>query len=210
MRSILCLAILALSTTSAAASPADLDHGERSEDTAFKLSLGAELGSLALLSAPVLHAALTDCNVYEPGSGGEVVVDTRTDGMCSRGVSNTFMLAGIAGAAGTLIAPGLGHWWGANRPVTRGLALRLGGLAVATLGSMALACWDESCSTRPDRFPGVLVPISGVALYVAGTIDDIATVRGAVRARNAQLRSVTVVPAPMANGGGGLVVAGRF
>ena len=209
MRSITCLAALVLTSSVAVASPADADRSERSEDTAFKLSLGAELGSLALLSAPVLEAALVDCNVYEPGSSENVVIGTRTDGMCSSGVDKVFLIAGVAGAAGTLIAPMAGHWWGANKKVTRGLALRLGGLAVATLGSMAMACWDESCTTRPDRFPGVLVPISGAALYLAGTIDDLVTVRGAVRDHNAQLRSISVVPAPMANGGG-FVVAGRF
>jgi hypothetical protein len=193
--------VLAFATT-AAASPVDRPAEPRSENTALALSLGGELASLALLSVQVVYGEIRGgC-----GSSDLAAVETTSD-RCN--VIDNSVMPGLAivGAAGLVVAPSFGHWY-AGGGWTRGMKLRLAGLGIATLGSMAISSWDED-GLRPDRMPGAIVPAIGVALFAIGTVDDIATARRAVRKRNAAIGDLTVTPTATANGAS-IMLAGRF
>ena len=112
-----------------------------------------------------------------------------------------------AGAIGTLIAPSFGHWY-SHQIFTRGLGLRALGVGVAIV-AFGMA-WDASFTGEDDDedTAGVLLLV-GAGMYVAGTVDDIATAGAAARKYNARFRDVTVVPTANANGGG-LSLVGRF
>ena len=130
------LVAILICSLSPSSARADGDDAPLSENTALALSLGGEVASVAMLVAP----AFAPDNQVVPAIA-------------------------VAGAVGTFVAPSFGHWYAGSGLWTKGMSLRAGGLAVAAIGSMALMCWDETCSTRPDRMPGALVPATGVVAW---------------------------------------------
>jgi hypothetical protein len=113
------------------------------------------------------------------------------------------------GAFGTLFAPSLGHWY-ARSYFTRGLGVRLLGV-VAVVAGVAVAA--SECSLFSGKceesaaFPILL--IGGAALYVGGTIDDIATAPSKVRRYNHRFQNVAIVPV-IRGDSSGFAIAGRF
>jgi hypothetical protein len=116
-------------------------------------------------------------------------------------------LAGL----GIMAAPSFGHWY-AGSPWTRGLAVRTAALLPFGIAlSRARNCpfhadvvGIEGCG--PDRL-GEGLAIAAIALYAAGTLDDIITVPAAVRRHNERLNSVAVVPMVRRNAGGVMLAA---
>ena len=113
---------------------------------------------------------------------------------------------GTIGALGTLFAPSFGHWY-ARSFLTRGLGLRVAGVAATFFGlSILLSQCDDECS---NAGLAAALMLGGAGLYVGGTIDDIAAAPGKVRQYNQRFQNVVV--APMIRGdGSGLMIAGRF
>jgi hypothetical protein len=108
------------------------------------------------------------------------------------------------GAFGTLFAPTLGHWY-AREIVTRGLGLRLAGLGALMFGTiLVLGCEDE-CSSWP--LEGAL--LLGTGLYVAGTIDDVATAPGAARRYNQRFSGLAIAPM-IRRDAAGVMLGARF
>lgn len=95
----------------------------------------------------------------------------------------------IGAAASTVLTPTIGHWY-AGRPVTRGLGVRLAGLAAMTVGA---AIWAEKWDNAPgnDTSPAGTFMALGAVAFVIGTVDDIATAPAAARATR---RDVGVAP----------------
>lgn len=151
-----------------------------SEPVSDQVAIGISVGSTAASWALLAVAVTRDSNSYR---GPMAVV----------------------GALGTVLAPSFGHWYAGSRPL-RGLALRLAGLATLVgVGVLVAAQCDDECSSAA----GGVVLIGGAGLYLAGTIDDVVRIPGAVRRYNEGLRGVTVVPA-IQRDGGGLLIVGRF
>ena len=124
------------------------------------------------------------------------------------GETNNGTMSGI-GALGTLLAPSLGHWY-AHQALTRGLGLRVLG---ATAGMVGFALvldhlFDETSSNNDDGTAGALLLV-GAGLYVAGTVDDIATAGAAARKYNSRFENVSLMPM-LQHGGGGFSLTGRF
>ncbi|MGN6107141.1 MAG: hypothetical protein ACTHU0_18685 [Kofleriaceae bacterium] len=113
------------------------------------------------------------------------------------------------GLGGTLLAPGLGHWY-AGTFATRGLGLRALGAGAAFAGLVLIfgSVWDQDDGDAEGSV-GVGLLIAGGGLYVGGTIDDIVTAPGRVRRHNQRFEHVTLVPT-IHHTGGGLAIAGRF
>jgi len=116
------------------------------------------------------------------------------------------------GGLAVLAAPSFGHWY-AGTPWTRGLALRTAallplGLALTTAKECPLT-WDaRGGGCGPDRL-GEGLAIAAIAMYAAGTVDDIVTAPAAVRRHNERLRSVAVVPM-VRRDAGGVMLAAQF
>ncbi|MBA2542090.1 MAG: hypothetical protein H0V17_20790 [Deltaproteobacteria bacterium] len=111
------------------------------------------------------------------------------------------------GAVGTMFAPSLGHWY-SHKVFTRGLGLRALGIGAATIAfGMALDDLFEEDQDGEGTIAALL--LVGAGLYVAGTVDDIATASGAARKYNTRFENVTVVPTANAHGGG-VSLIGRF
>jgi hypothetical protein len=111
------------------------------------------------------------------------------------------------GAIGTVFAPSFGHWY-ADSFLTRGLGLRVLGIGftVAALASLASAAnCEDDCG---DSSFGVLA-LAGAGLFIAGTIDDLATTPSAVRRHNQRLQSLAIAPV-VHRGSTGLALTGRF
>ncbi|HEU0037134.1 MAG TPA: hypothetical protein VFQ53_41275 [Kofleriaceae bacterium] len=113
------------------------------------------------------------------------------------------------GALGTFFGPSIGHWY-AHDALTRGMGLRALGVGAMFAGILTVLSSedcdiDTNCGGN-EVAPAVLI-IGGVGLYVAGTVDDIATAPKAVREYNN--RQLMVVPVANAHGGG-FAIAGRF
>ncbi|HEY0482731.1 MAG TPA: hypothetical protein VGD37_34655 [Kofleriaceae bacterium] len=109
------------------------------------------------------------------------------------------------GAFGTLFAPTLGHWY-AREIGTRGLGLRLAGVGALMFGAiLVLGCEDECGSSGPAA--GAL--LLGAGLYVAGTIDDIATAPSAARRYNQRFSGLAIVPM-VRRDAAGVVLGARF
>lgn len=119
-------------------------------------------------------------------------------------------------ALGTFVGPNVGHLY-AGKLVTRGLGIRTLGLGIAVAGFLKLASNCESCddSEYEPWFWG------GVAVYVAGSIDDIITAplrarrhnRRLERERAQRLTGVTLAPLALPGPRGGLAgfaLTGRF
>ena len=107
----------------------------------------------------------------------------------------------LAGAAGLLLAPSAGHWY-SGQLMTRGLGLRLGGVAV-TSGAILLAMGDSCvplCDGQTSDLDGddsmlVVIGLAGAGLFAAGVIHDIVTADDAARDyNNEQARRVTIAP----------------
>ncbi|MBA2542091.1 MAG: hypothetical protein H0V17_20795 [Deltaproteobacteria bacterium] len=111
----------------------------------------------------------------------------------------------FVGSVGALLGPSIGNWY-AHEGFTRGLGIRLVGLGVAALG--VLVALDSGFEGGEDRKVDVILVISA-GLFVAGTIDDIATAPFAARKYNARFENVTVVPTANEHGGG-VSLIGRF
>lgn len=110
------------------------------------------------------------------------------------------------GAVGTLVGPSFGHFYAGG--LGRGLGARLlGGLLVVAAAASVIHddCEDDchvAASTRAELY-------TGLGLYLAGTLYDIATAPGAARGAHEKSRGVAVVPM-VQRGGGGALLSGRF
>jgi hypothetical protein len=120
-----------------------------------------------------------------------------------------------AGAVGTMFGPGLGHWY-SGKVFSRGLGLRALGLGVATAAFVMMAdfTWnpegeETSQGQEDDDDTANTLLLIGAGLYVAGTVDDIATAGSAARKYNARFENVTLVPTANKHGGG-FALVGRF
>lgn len=188
MKPAVIVSVLALTTSIASA-----DEGSRDETTAYALSIGGEVASLALLAAPLL--AQGDGCTTDPSDGGGLPACDVFDGPTLP----------IVGAIGLLVAPSLGHWY-AGKTWTTGLAVRLAGVGVTGAGAVLLAssCLAEGCSDR-DAMPGYALVAAGGAAMVVGTVLDFASIGDSVRARD----QLSIAPLPVKDGAG-LVLGGRF
>jgi hypothetical protein len=165
--------------------------GELSETTALELSLGGTLASygaigLAIATAPN-HATGT---------------------------------IGTIGVIGAFAAPTAGHWY-AGAIVSRGLGLRAGGFLVFLVGAIADS---EGCSLvygDPEGEPadcgdnfrtkkGTALMITGMAMFVGGTVDDIVTAPARVRRHNERLRAQLALAPVVHRDFGGLALTGTF
>jgi len=134
----------------------------------------------------------------------------------ARSGSSMAGLMGTAGAIGTVFAPSLGHWY-ADAYFSRGLGLRLGGMAVVLAGAIVAFAedpitygHDDPQTESNDPVIGPAIAIVGVGMFVAGTIDDIVTAPRRVRRLNRE-REVGVSLAPMVtHQSAGLALGGRF
>jgi hypothetical protein len=169
--------------------------GELSETTALELSLGGTLASYGAVGLAIATAP-----------------------------NQMTGYLGTAGIIGTLIAPTFGHWY-AGAIVTRGMGLRAGGLVVAIIGAIADS---EGCGlfygSGPEEEPadcgdnfrtakGTTLMLTGIAMFVGGTVDDIVTAPGRARRHNERLRaqfSAVAIAPVMHRDGGGFVLTGRF
>jgi len=118
----------------------------------------------------------------------------------------TLSVSGV-GALGTLVAPGTGHWFEGHY-ITRGLVLRGIGVGVMLLGLAQVAQGIGENGDESAGALGALLFLGGGSLYLYGTVDDIKSVRGHVRARSQQ-PAVTLAP-QLVRSGGGLAVLGSF
>jgi hypothetical protein len=112
------------------------------------------------------------------------------------------------GMLGAMFAPTIGHWY-ARRTVTRGLGLRLGGTVAVAIGvGLAVVC-EEECG---DGYSAALALLlyGGTAMFIAGTIDDVATAPRAARSYNANRRRVIVPVVNLDTGSFSLAFAGQF
>ena len=165
-----------------AAAPAPPPGEQLSESTALALSLGGTVASWGMVVASA-----------EMGSG--------THGR---------QAIGTIGGFGAYLAPGFGHWY-ARKIFTRGLGLRLLGTGVVFAG--ALVAFSEcplfSSNDCHESVIGPGLAIAGSALFVGGTIDDIAGAPGAVRNYNQRFHDVAIVPV-IRGDSSGVMIAGRF
>jgi hypothetical protein len=166
-----------------------LPAGERlSEEHALALSLGGTALSWGLMIGAMV--------IPDDGSG-------------------VTALMGTAGAVGSVFAPSFGHWY-ADTYATRGLMLRLGGMAGALAGALVALAEDpisfghDDPPTAPnDPVIGPAIAIVGAGMFVAGTIDDIVTAPRRVRRMNRE-REAGVSLAPMVTQrSAGLALGGR-
>lgn len=98
----------------------------------------------------------------------------------------------------TVVAPTLGHWYSGSY-VSRGLVIR-----AAALGAMSVGLLKISAGAG-----GETLLWGGLALHVAGTIDDLVTAPGKARRYNRRLGGAVLAPVA-APGGAGVSLAGTF
>ncbi len=112
------------------------------------------------------------------------------------------------GLAGTIFAPSFGHWY-AHDGLTRGLGMRLVGMAAGVVAvSIAIGdAFDEQNNSDDTTAGGLL--LVGAGLYIAGTVDDIATASSAARKYNSRFQDITLAPTANPHGGG-FALLGRF
>jgi hypothetical protein len=116
----------------------------------------------------------------------------------------------LAGGAGLLFLPSLGHWYAGDTAAV-GLGLRVGGVLAAGLGTYlvfrSIDLGDEGHADQDDELLGVLglgLALGGSAAMVGGIAYDWLTVDAAVRENHVRL-------APVASSRGlGLALAGSF
>lgn len=114
----------------------------------------------------------------------------------------------LAGAVGMLIGPSLGHWY-AGQYVTGGLLIRGAGAALV-LGGLVQALDDFGCEGSCGS-EGATLALAGAAVFIGGTLYDLATAGRAAREWNEKHLDmgpmvVSSVSGPVA----GLGVAGSF
>lgn len=115
--------------------------------------------------------------------------------------------AGTIGAIGTMFAPSFGHWY-SHKAFTRGMGIRLLGVGVGLVGfGMAIDSAFDSNNNNDEAAGTVLLLAAG--LYVAGTVDDIATATSTARAYNTRFQDVAILPS-ITQHGGGVSLTGRF
>jgi hypothetical protein len=167
--------------------PRDEAGAPLSEGTALALSLGGTVVSWGLLGAA--H--------YVYDKNGQATA-----------------MMGLVGGFGIVAAPSAGHWYAGTRG-TRGLAVRLAGVATLLAGAVykETECplfsfgHDDGPPCIPQRGSNVL--LVGLGLVLAGTIDDIVTAPSRVRRHNERLSNLAI--APMLTGSSaGLALGGRF
>jgi hypothetical protein len=112
-----------------------------------------------------------------------------------------------AGMVSTLFAPTIGHWY-AHRTATRGLGLRAGGAAAILVGVALVPVCEETCGDGYSAALALLL-FGGSALYIAGTIDDVATAHRTARSYNARDHLIAPIVNP-STGSIGLAFTGRF
>jgi hypothetical protein len=115
------------------------------------------------------------------------------------------------GVIGTFIAPAIGHLR-ARHYFTRGTALRLVGLmAIYTGGKSVLDnqdCHDLCGDSDEEARRGAYIALGGLAVYVAGMVDDLVTAPRVIRDFNAR-HAITVAPV-VGQGSTGAAISGRF
>jgi len=114
------------------------------------------------------------------------------------------------GVLGILLAPSFGHWC-SHEILSRGLGLRVGGLAASLVGLLAVASYDASggsSSRESDAIAAVLL-VGGAGLYVVGTIDEIATAHGGARHYNHRIQGLAIAPLARRDSAG-LAITGQF
>jgi hypothetical protein len=115
----------------------------------------------------------------------------------------------LAGAIGMLVGPSLGHWY-AGRYATGGLLMRGAGVALV-LGGLVQALDDLGCDGSCGGSDGETLAIAGAAVFVGGTLYDLATAGRAAREWNE--RHLDMGPTVVSSASGpvpGLGVAGSF
>lgn len=127
--------------------------------------------------------------------------------------ADTNMPLYLAGMAGTLIGPSIGHWY-AHDYVTPGLVGRAGGAALIGIGAaMSLDCIGvvSPCEPSTTRVVGEVIAIAGIGVYAGSAIYDIATAGRATRAWNTHhLQIAPTVSGSSASRSVGLAVGGAF
>lgn len=107
------------------------------------------------------------------------------------------------GGFGTLLAPSFGHWYAGNY-FTTGLKLRLVAL-VATLGGTGVLVEGDTTDTA---VAGVVLALTGVGMFVYGTIQDIGTASSRVRQHD---RGHDLAISPIVSpSSAGFALGGRF
>jgi hypothetical protein len=158
-----------------------------------------------------------------PTAGGAVALAIAVPlatGRGSTGTTGGAFVLGTLGGLGVTFGPTIGHvyagrWW------SRGLKIRLYGLATAAAGALVAflgACWDgcRGDTTSHDVLTGAGATafVAGAVLYVAGSIDEIASASAAARRYNRDHgldASLTVAPIATRSGAApGIGVVGRF
>lgn len=115
----------------------------------------------------------------------------------------------LAGAIGMLVGPSLGHWY-AGRFVTGGMLMRGAGAALM-LGGVVQALDELGCDGSCGSSDGATLVIAGAAVFVGGTLYDLATAGRAARKWNE--RHLDMGPTVVSSASGpvpGLGVAGSF
>ena len=123
--------------------------------------------------------------------------------------------AELPGLVGAVLAPSFGNWY-AGRYLTRGLGLRVGGMAmfvagaVVALGGSGGYGHDNTSSDDSDESAGVAILIGGLALFAIGTVDDIISAPANARKTNRE-RGYTLGLAPVVTQhSAGFALGGRF
>ena len=123
---------------------------------------------------------------------------------------------GVLGVVGSAVAPSFGNWY-AGKFFTRGLVVRLGGMAAFAAGISLLEPidfgWDHNESPEADSSNenvGGLLLVAGLLGFVIGTIDDIASGPGYVQKRNREHGYVFGLAPVVTQHSTGFALGGRF
>jgi hypothetical protein len=153
-------------TTVARAQPAQPSPESSDPDNALAQSLGGTATSLALVGASVALAVQPNADENKP----------------------LWMTMAVLGAGGIVVAPSLGHVYGAHRWNTTGFQLRLAGVGIAGGGLSLLMIAGLGGGDGWGIAAEVLFG-AGAALVLAGGVHDIATVKSATRRYDAIRRA---------------------
>lgn len=131
--------------------------------------------------------------------------------LSSRAGDGADAMMGMLGLVGTYLAPSAGHWYTGSY-LTRGLGIRSVAIASIFFGAtqMFTTCLDaDGGASCGDRDLGPPLFWGGLALYAAGTLDDILSAPGKARRRNQRIHGLSLAPLATPRGGG-LALAGAF
>lgn len=125
----------------------------------------------------------------------------------------------LAGVGGLMIAPAVGHWYGAGTPWTAGAAIRGVGLGLMATG-VVVAVADATSSIaggEKEQNAGTVGVLfyGGIAALGVGAVYDIATAYGATEAANERrTHSLRIAPTMVSTSTGhaamGLRLSGSF